>query len=180
MASKAIIKKPGGKGGRLANTYFDGKELRDATGPMSFPVLSMDLAAAEAVRSGHVNDPERFQECLVAQACNRVFGPDAKVAIMASVAYISLPGEKYAHRYLVPTSTHDLIVAFDKKQKLEVGKSVELLPPTKSKSLDSERKRWREYRQRTGATGSTRVTTKKQPKKEPRHGVVRNGSFVRL
>ena len=180
MASKALIKKPGGVGGRKANTYFDGKELRDATGPMSFPVLSMDRAAAEAVRSGDVNDPERFQQCLVAQACNRVFGPDAKVAIMASVAYISLPGEKYARRYLVPAATHELIAGFDKKQEVEVDKSVELLPPTKGKSLVAERKRWREYRRRTGATGSTRITTKKKPNTEPRHGVVRNGSFVRL
>lgn len=169
--------------GRNQRTYFDGKELRDATADMQIPVLPTDLAAAEAVRSGKVNDVERFKQCLVAQACNRVFGEDAHVAIMRRTAYVSLPGEKHAVRYMVPADTYELVSAFDQKKPVELGTMIKLTVPPKGESLSHKRKYKKNWRQANPAHASgnqPRKTKIKNKKMDPLVGVVRNGAYVRF
>lgn len=171
------------KRGRKLKSYFDGKELRDATAPLSIPVLSTDLAAAEAVKSGHVNDPGRFKECLVAQACNRVFGQDAKVAIMRNTAYVSLPNEKHAIRFAVPAATRQVIAAFDKNESIELGTMAQFVVPSPANSLASHRKakkKWVAKNPEFRGGDYPRKTTRKQAPSDPLHGVIRNGVYVRV
>lgn len=167
---------------RDRKTYFDGKELRDATSPLWFPVLPADLAAAKTVKSGNVNDQKRFRECLVAQSCSRVFGEDAKVVIMRRVAYVSLPNEKYAHRYEVPSETREIIRAFDTNHAIGLDKMIQLVPPTKSRTLVRMRNQIKGWREKNPEhkNRASRKTTRKQTAADPLHGVVRNGIYVRL
>lgn len=176
---------PAKKGaGRRLKTYFDGKELRDATAPLSIPVLPMDQAIAEAVRSEDVNAPERFRECIVAQACNRVFGEDARVAIMRSAAWVSLPGEKYALRYSIDAAGRRMVAGFDRSEDIEIGTMVHLTVPSLSDSLVNHRKRktaWRKaHPEFQSGDSRPRKTERKQPAPDPLHGVIRNGNLVRL
>ncbi len=170
--------------GRKLRTYFDGKELKDATMPLSIPVLPVDQAIAEAMRSDDVNAVERFTDCLVAQACTRVFGSDSKVAFMRNTAWVSLPGEKYALRYAINADARRMVAGFDKEEHVEVGSMVHLMVPDASHSLVHYRKRKKEWRKRNPEfqSGDTRPrkTQRKQPAPDPLHGVVRNGAYVRL
>lgn len=170
--------------GRRIKTYFDGKELRDATVPLSIPVLPMDQAIAEVVRSDGVNEVERFKECVIAQACVRVFGNDAKVAIMRSTAWVSLPNEKYALRFSIDAAGRRMVAGFDKKEHIEVGTMIHLGVPDKGHSLATHRKSKAAWRKRNPEFQSgdvrPRKTDRKQPAPDPLHGVIRNGAYVRL
>ena len=176
------IKRPGIPGRKQRN-YFDGKELRDAMYPLSIPVLPMDQVIAEAVRSEDVNAVERFKECVIAQACNRVFGQDSKVAIMRETAWVSLPGEKYALRFAIDSAGREMVASFDKQEDISVGTMIHLGVVAASERLDHKRKykkAWRLANPAHQSGNQPRKTTIKNRKSDPIHGVVRNGTLVRL
>jgi hypothetical protein len=158
--------------------YFDGKELRDAVHPLVFPVLSVDLTKAKAIKSKSVDSQENFAACVLAQGCIRTFGEDAKVRVMRRTAWVSLPGERYAQRYDVYKQERGIIAGFDKDEDIHVGVFVQLNPPARGRQLKHMRetaKQWRaKNKTRVPATG----TLGKRP--DPLRGVVRNGTFVRL
>lgn len=175
-------KKPGTPGRKTRN-YFDSKELRDATAPLSIPVLPMDQHIAESVRSDDVNAAERAKECVIAQACNRVFGADAKVAIMRATAWVSLPGEKYALRYAIDAAGREMIASFDQQKDIAVGTMIHLSVVPASERLDHKRKSkkaWRKRNPQFQSGSGPRKTTKVNRKTEPLHGLVRNGAFIKL
>ncbi len=170
--------------GRRLKTYFDGKELRDATAPMSIPVLPNDQAIANAVKSDDPNDVARFKECVIAQACTRVFGGDAKVAIMRQTAWVSLPGEKYALRYVIDAAGRRMVAGFDRGEHIEIGTMIHLGVPDKGHSLATHRNRKKQWRKQNpefqSGDSRPRKTDRKQPAPDPLHGVIRNGNYVRL
>lgn len=169
---------------RSVKTYFDNKPLRDATSPLTIPVLGIDDAAARAVKSGDVNDPGRFANCVLAKACNRVFGDEARVRIARSTAYVSLPNEKFAYRFWLSQEAREILTAFDLSREIEgIGTMVTFEVPPAGKSLARMRKyakRWKAKHPEHRGGDSPRKTTRKQTKTDPLHGVVRNGVYVKL
>lgn len=159
---------------------FDGKPLRDATAPMLLPVLELDKAAAEAVRSKEVDAPARFKECLLAQCQMRVWGPDSKVRVMRRTVYVSLPGEKEALRYEMSRAAYEMVRNFDKKKPIKTGTIIELRPPAHSRQLGVMRKYGAKWKQAHPNYFRERKTTRKQSKTDPLAGIVRNGVYVKL
>lgn len=158
---------------------FDNKPLVDSTDTMQFPVLSLDLAAAEAVKSGSVNSADRFKECVLAQACIRTFGQESKVRVMRRTAWVSMPNEKFARRYEVSPEAYEVLSAFDRGDKVTTGLMVTFIPPTPSRQLKAMRKYADTYRKQHGRS-TTNKTGRKQTKTDALQGVVRNGTYVKL
>jgi hypothetical protein len=158
---------------------FDGKPLVDAEVPTSIPLLQDDIDNAEALRSKGVNDPGRFADCVMAKACKRVFGENAKVRIQRTIAYVSWDGSFEAYRYEVHEDTQKIIRAFDRKKAIKAGTNLILNPPRAARRLDHMRVVSKSWRKKTGATGHVRLTESKVKKYRPVNIELRNGIYAR-
>lgn len=162
----------------MPNRKFGGKELVDAEQPLMIPLLKVDIDSADALRSAGVNDPKRFTDCVMAQACKRVFGESAVVRFNRTNAYVAWDGAKYALRYEYSDTARLLMETFDKEESIEPGDTIVLNPPSPRRRLDSMRRYW-ENTEKHRKDGTTRRTGRRQRSSDSIDLTLRNGIFAR-
>ena len=97
--------------------------------------------------------------CIFAQACKRSFHA-TKVLFFRTVAYVELPfqdGETRIERFILPKPMRDLIADFDKGRTDIPSAGFLLKSPTVAQSLDAERTRSKEQRERDQLLGKRRM-----------------------
>jgi hypothetical protein len=162
---------------------FEGKPVQDAEVQMHLPVIQIDAENAEPVKKKGRNADERFRACVVAQSCSRVFGPEAKVRILRKHAYLSLPGDKFARRYILGKDAQRTVAAFDRNEPIEVGKMITFEPPKGAHTLTGMRKYSRKYRATVGQKTGVNVSGRKGVNvstARSHDGLLRDGNYVKL
>jgi hypothetical protein len=127
-----------------------GKEIRRRWGDMDVVDAKSDLRVfitPEDVAGATRKDPAY---CVFARACRRTFHA-AKVLFFRGVAYVELPdssGRKKVERFRMGEKMRDLIAAFDRGETVIPEAGFLLRAPSRSKSLESERRRATDKRER--------------------------------
>lgn len=158
---------------------FAGRLLVDAEYPLVIPLLASDIDNASALKSYGVNDPGRFTDCVIAQACERMFGPSASVQINRTTAYVAWEHAENAWRFEHSDGSRALLEAFDRGDPVKPGAQIILNPPSVRRSLKHMREYYHstEARKRSGQIG--RRTPRRQRKSNPIDVTLRNGIFAR-
>lgn len=159
---------------------FHGKVLVDAEAPTSLPLLQVDIDTANERLSGvGVSDPKRFTTCVLAVACKRMYGDDARVRFNRTNCYLSWEGSKTALRYEYSDEARATVERFDRGEKIESGAQIVLRPPALERKLDSMRKYHKAWKKRRDAGLTTTATGRKVTSSDPIAGRIRNGIFAR-
>jgi hypothetical protein len=159
------------QGDALIRTYGD-LEVRDAKNDLRIPIIAEDVKRADR------KDPER---CVLAQACMREFASSA-VIFFKSRAYVDLVGDdgvRRVERFIMTTAAREVVAAFDRGEPVPAGgRWLVLRAPTKSTTLEADRKRDRRRRAalRKGTYVRADGNGNGTPRGVPRDLEVRNGT----